>query len=134
MATASPKLLLIVEDEARMTRMLKEALEGEGFSVKEAVSAENALMHAEQDHPDLILLDIMLPGLDGMGLLKRMRQSAWGKKIPVIILTNVSPDDGIMTGVVRDEPSYYIIKADSSMDDIVSKVKIALGMQPIQAG
>ncbi|PIR83654.1 hypothetical protein COU18_03155 [Candidatus Kaiserbacteria bacterium CG10_big_fil_rev_8_21_14_0_10_51_14] len=132
MSASAPKLLLIVEDEARMAHMLKETLESEGFTVSEARSAENAFASAESDRPDLILLDIMLPGIDGMSFLKNMRASAWGKKIPVIILTNVSPDDQIMEGIVRDGPSYYIIKAETSMDDIVAKVKTTLGIQQMQ--
>ena len=126
-----PKLLLIVEDEPSMMKMLRESLEADGFSVVQTANADQALTHASTDRPDLVLLDLMLPGESGMSFLKKLRESTWGKKMPVIILTNVSPDDRIMSAVARDEPSYYLIKAVTSMDDILAKVKATLGMQAL---
>jgi DNA-binding response OmpR family regulator len=130
--TDTRRVLLIVEDEASMMRLLKDALEGEGFAIMQAATAERAMEDATTQHPDLILLDLMLPGMHGMSFLEKVREQDWGKKLPVVILTNVSPDQDIMSGVVRDEPSYYVIKANASMDEIVAKVKVALGMQRMQ--
>ena len=123
------KLLLVVEDDTQMMRLLKETLASEGFSVIETRSAEEALLHATSEHPDLMVLDLMLPGLDGMDFLDNVRKAAWGKHLPVVILTNVSPDDKIMTGVARDEPAFYLIKANTSMAELVSKIKNVLGIE-----
>jgi DNA-binding response OmpR family regulator len=117
------KRVLVVEDEVRMMQMLGEELGGSGLEVLQATSGEEALRIARESEPDLVLLDIMLPGIDGMDVLKKMRESDWGKKIPVILLTNLSANEKIMGGVMRDEPSYYLIKADSSIGSILEKVK-----------
>jgi DNA-binding response OmpR family regulator len=117
------KHVLVVEDEVRMMQMLAEEIGGAGLEVLQATSGEEALRIARESKPDLVLLDIMLPGIDGMDVLKKMRESDWGKKMPVIILTNLSANEKIMSGVLRDEPSYYLIKADSSIESILDKVK-----------
>jgi len=72
------------------------------------------------------MLDIVLIGMDGMTVLKKIRER--GMRVPVIILTNLSSDDRIMGGIVRDEPSYYLIKADTPIEDILAKVKVTLDM------
>lgn len=122
------KLLLLVEDDIQMVRLLKDALASEGFSIIASGSAEDALHHAHAEHPDLVVLDLMLPGIDGMSFLDNIRKEVWGKHLPVIILTNVSPDDKIVSGITRDEPAYYLIKANTSMDEIIGKVKNVLGL------
>lgn len=126
MESVPRRLLLVVEDEAQMMRMLREALVSEGFTVIGTRTAEDALARSSTEHPDLIVLDLMLPGLDGIGFMSKMRELPWGKRLPVIVLTNLSPDEKVMRGIVHDEPAYYLIKANTSMDEIVSKIKSVL--------
>jgi len=76
--------ILVVEDERELGRTLCEALEEEGFAVDWAVDGQAGLRHAEQRDYDVILLDWMLPRLDGLSLLRRLRE---GKRTPVLILT-----------------------------------------------
>lgn len=120
------KKILIVEDEQDLREVLKTALVEVGFSVIIAKGGEEVLPAIRRERPDLVILDIMLPGVDGMMVLKKIRER--GLRVPVIILTNLSADEKIMGGVLRDEPSYYMVKSDSPIEDIIAKVKITLGI------
>jgi len=99
----------------------------EGFEVFQAGDGETGLAIALKEHPDLILLDIIMPKMDGMTLLKKLRTDAWGKKVPVIILTNLSDDRNIaeaMEGGVYD----FLVKSSWEADDLVKRVKERLGL------
>lgn len=115
----------IVEDEPSQRKALVEKFTMHGFSVLEAKDGEEGLKIAEMEKPDIIILDIKMPKLSGMGMLNKLRQkSEWGKHVPVIILTNLSPDDEETNRlIVENQPSYYLMKANFSIDDIVRKVK-----------
>ena len=121
--------LLIVEDEEITLIPLVDKFTKEGFEVKVARNGEQGLEMAAAEHPDLILLDIVMPRMDGMTMMARLRESsAWGASVPIILLTNLSADDKIMKGVVQNEPSYYLVKTDWTLNDVVAKVRERLGM------
>jgi DNA-binding response OmpR family regulator len=126
MEPESPKTVLIVEDEVHLTDIYKSALSNEGFAVSVALSGDSGLATALSNHPDAILLDIMLPGMDGLAVLAKLREDSWGKSVPVVILTNLTPDDRIIASISRDVPSFYLVKVNSSTDDIVTRVKAAI--------
>ena len=89
-----------------------------------AENGEVALALATKENPDVILLDILMPKMSGMEVLSAIRTgSNWGKTVPIIILTNLSPSEKIMDEVVKDEPSYYLIKSDWKLYEIVEKVQ-----------
>lgn len=119
------KTILVVEDDPPILKTLVDKLTEEGFRIIEAHDGEEGLMIADRDHPDLILLDIVMPKMDGMTMLKKLRQeSEWGKSVPVILLTNLSPDEEkINKGITEDEPAYYLIKTNWSLNDVVQKVR-----------
>jgi len=119
------KTILVVEDDPPVLKTLVDKLTEEGFRIIEAHDGEEGLMIADRDHPDLILLDIVMPKMDGMTMLKKLRQeSEWGKSVPVILLTNLSPDEEkINKGITEDEPAYYLIKTNWSLNDVVQKVR-----------
>ena len=126
MDTQSKKhTILVVEDEASLLMALVDKFTREGFSVLEAKNGEEGLESALKNHPDMILLDIVMPRMDGMTMLKKMRAvNAWGKQVPVIILTNLtSADDGRMRDMVQTEPAYYLVKTDWKIEDVVAKVR-----------
>ncbi|MCL5733597.1 MAG: response regulator [Patescibacteria group bacterium] len=108
----------------------------EGFSALGAKDGEEGLASAISYQPDLILLDIVLPKMDGMTMMRKLReQSEWGKKVPIILLTNLNADDQIMMGVAKDEPAFYLIKTEWTLDDVVKKVKQSLNMlKPEETG
>lgn len=106
--------------------MYKKLLSNHGYDVHTAMDGEDGLKKALADHPDLILLDIRMPKMDGMTMLKLLRQDAWGKDAKVIILTNLDPIDTVLQGVVRDRPAYYLVKAGTKSEDLLGKVEEVL--------
>lgn len=123
------KSILVVEDEPAMRQALSDKFSHIGFKILEAKDGEEGLKMAEKENPDLILLDLLMPKMDGITMMKKMRETVWGEKIPIVILTNLSADDKVVHEVTRDEPSYYLIKTDWKIDDVVTKVKNALGLE-----
>ncbi len=118
------KKILIVEDDTNMREALVSRFTAERFIVVSASDGPSGLAVALREKPDIILLDIMMPGFSGMTLMKSLREeNEWGKNVPIILLTSLSANDEIMKGIVRDEPAYYIIKDNFSLDDVVEKVK-----------
>lgn len=84
------KKILIAEDDVPLRRVFCDALKAEGYDVYEAGDGEEALSVALREHPDLIVLDILMPKMDGIEMARQLRLDAWGKTAKVIILTNLS--------------------------------------------
>ncbi|OGD38456.1 hypothetical protein A3J02_02290 [Candidatus Azambacteria bacterium RIFCSPLOWO2_02_FULL_46_11] len=122
------KTILIVEDDRALSLTLKDNFEKEGFGIILAKDGVEGLKFALEQKPDLILLDIVMPNMDGMTMMRKLRDDVRGKKVPIILLTNLEADDAIMKGVIRDEPSYYLVKANWKMEDVIEKVKERLGL------
>lgn len=120
------KILLLIEDDKILLNMYQKLLVNHGYEVHTAMDGEDGLNKALADHPDLILLDIRMPKMDGMTMLKLLRQDAWGKDAKVIILTNLDPIDKILQGVIEDHPTYYLVKANTKSEDVLEKIKEAL--------
>jgi len=120
----SNKKVLIAEDEPAMLNALTDKFKQEGCVVLRAENGKIALDLASQEKPDIILLDILMPKMSGMEVLAAVRAgSDWGRQVPIIILTNLSPNEEIMGGVVKNEPSYYLIKSDWKLYEVVEKVR-----------
>ena len=119
------KILLIVEDESSIRKAIIEKFEREGFELLNASDGVQGLDLANRYHPDIILLDIVMPKMDGMTMLRKLRESDdWGKQVPVIILTNLSSDDDRRISEIAELlPAYYLVKADWKISDVVEKVK-----------
>jgi DNA-binding response OmpR family regulator len=116
------KKILIVEDEAPLRNALRDKLIGEGFMVFEAVNGEAGLELALKEHPDLILLDIVMPKMDGFAMLEAMRTDPWGKKANVIVLTNLNDQEYVLKSF-RDEVYDFFVKTDVRIEDLISKIK-----------
>lgn len=122
-------LILVVDDEIILTKTIEEKLISEGFDVITAENGLEGLQLALAEHPDLILLDLLMPQMDGMTMLKKLREDEWGKTVPVIILTNLtSADDQRHRDITRLEPTYYFVKVDKSMEEIVESIKERLNL------
>lgn len=119
------KKIMIVEDEEPMLNILSDTFEKEGFTVIRAQDGEIAFSKALANQPDLILLDIILPKMDGLTLLKKLRKiNSYGKNVPVILLTNLSPDrEEINRTITETDPAYYLVKTNWNIEDVVEKVK-----------
>jgi DNA-binding response OmpR family regulator len=114
------KTILVIEDEDSLLKVLSEIYEGEGFKVLSAADGNAGLKTALQIHPDLIVLDILLPKLSGIQLLKKLRQDAWGKSAEVIILTNLN-DSKTVADALEYGVTAYFVKSDIDVDDVIKK-------------
>lgn len=124
------KRVLIVEDEETMQKAISEAFANQAFTTLTANNGEEGLDIALKQHPDLIIADILMPKMDGMIMLQELRKDEWGKKVPVIILTNVSPNSSyVINSVLQNEPAYYLVKADVKLEGIVVKAKEVLKIE-----
>ncbi len=116
------KKILIIDDDPGIQKSLKEKLEEEGFIVLSAENAPRGLEEAINNHPDLILLDIVMPTVDGMTLLKALREDDWGKNVKVILLTNLREESKIAEAMELGSFD-YLVKADWSLLGIVEMIK-----------
>lgn len=118
------KVVLIVEDEQPMLRVLHDKLQESGYGTLEAENGAEGLELALAHHPDIILLDVLMPKMDGMTMLTKLREDSWGKTVPIIILTNVSPDtDTTLKSIIANQPAYYLVKSDVKLDTVTEKIK-----------
>ncbi|MDQ5969885.1 MAG: hypothetical protein QG593_402 [Patescibacteria group bacterium] len=119
------KKIAIIEDDPSILEMYKIKFEVGGFEVVTALNGELGLALLEETKPDLVLLDLMMPKLDGAHMLVQLRKQTWGKQMPVIILTNISSDE---SPKILDELDVtdYIIKASSTPQAVFDRVESLL--------
>lgn len=121
-------LIEVVEDEKFLQDILAETLQKEGFKVTIAKDGSEGLQLALNDRPDLIVLDIILPVMDGLTMLKKLREDEKGKQIPVLVLTNRT-EAGTISEALKSHAFDYLIKTDYEPKDIVQKIKQKLGVE-----
>ncbi len=102
----SKEKILIVDDEEDVLELVRFNLEREGYKIETAVSGEEALTTAKSRLPDLIILDLMLPGMDGLEVCKKLKTDAKTQSIPIIMLTAKSEDSDIITGLELGADDY----------------------------
>jgi DNA-binding response OmpR family regulator len=117
------KAILVVEDEQHTLETLDARLSREGFKIIPAINAEIALELAMNHHPDLILLTILLPEMDGMDMLQKLRKDEWGANVPVILLSNLDYPDDLIFKAIENRVSDHLIKADLRLGDLVLAIK-----------
>lgn len=114
--------ILIIEDDLFLLGMYATKFELENLGVFTAENGEKGLQVAEKEIPDIILLDIMLPGIDGFEVLKKLKSNNNTKNIPVILLTNLSQKNEVEKGLKLGAIS-YLIKAHFMPAEVVEKIK-----------
>lgn len=114
------KKILIVEDDTVLLQMLGNVLREHGFTVFEAQNGIEGIAHIKNDTPDLVLLDIDMPQMGGLFMLKTIRKN--GDKTPVIMLTNINNPNSV-ADAAEYGVSAYLVKSDWEIDDIVKKIK-----------
>lgn len=119
------KKILIVEDEQAYVTLLHDQLVKSEYEVIDAPDGEEGLKLAIAERPDLILLDIIMPKVDGLKMLNALRADTWGKGVPVFILTNVN-ESREMTEGMNNHVSHYILKSEMKLEDLLWSIKIFL--------
>ena len=122
------KTVLIIEDEKSLRGAIVDILHLKNFLPLEAKNGREGVALALEKHPDLILLDLIMPEMDGMTALKMIRDDAWGDTVPIIILTNLSAINGhVLADALAHRPTHYLIKSDWKLHDIIKKIEEILG-------
>jgi len=122
------KLILLVEDDQFMASLLERKFEQQQYQIQRAASAIQAREMMAKELPGLILLDIILPGLDGISFLKELKADPKFSSIPVIISSNLGQPEEIDRGL-KEGAADYIVKANAAPGEIVEKVESILKMQ-----
>ncbi len=118
------KTILIVEDEKSLRDAIVDILNRQNFLPLEAKNGKEGVEIALAKHPDLILLDLIMPEMDGMTAFKKIREDAWGANVPVIILTNLSATkEQLVEDMVTNKPMYYLVKSDWKIHDVIDKIE-----------
>lgn len=123
--TIMAKKILIIEDDKFLRELTAQKLLKEGYDVIEAIDGEEGVKKAIEEKPDLILLDLILPGIDGFEVLAKIKEDSVISKTPVIILSNLGQKDDVERGMSLGA-SDYLIKAHFTPAEIIGKIKSVL--------
>ena len=120
------KKILIIEDDKFLRELISQKILKEGYDISEAVDGEKGIKGVKDVKPDLVLLDLILPGIDGFEVLSRIKADPETSKIPVIILSNLGQKDDIDRGLKMGAVD-YMIKAHFTPAEIITKIREILG-------
>ena len=123
--TDSKKNILIIEDDKFLRELIVQKLFKEGYAVSEAVDGEEGIKKIREEKPDLVLLDLILPGIDGFEVLSQMKNESGSPVIPVIILSNLGQKEDVEKGLKLGAVD-YLIKAHFTPAEIIDKIKAVL--------
>jgi len=119
------KKVLIIEDDRFLRKVIVKKLSREKYQTTEAADGEEGLKLAQSESPDLILLDLVLPQMDGFEVLERIKNNKSISKIPVIILSNLGGTDKMNKGLKMGAAD-FLIKAELNPGEIVFRIKAVL--------
>ena len=126
MTVDHPPVVLIIDDEPQIRRLLEITLEGNEFRVVQAATGEEGLLHAGMDRPDLVILDLGLPDMEGLEVLRKLRQI---RSVPVIILSVRSSEQDIIT-LLENGADDYLVKPFRT-GELIARVRAALRHRPL---
>ncbi len=119
------KNILFIEDESALQRTIGDILKSKDYRVIKALDGESGLRSAKEERPDLILLDLILPRMDGFKVLKGLKTNEETKNIPVIILTNLEETEDIQKALELGATT-YLVKSSYTLEEVVKKIEKAL--------
>ena len=117
-------LILVVDDEPPIARLVRARLQADGYAVTSATNGEDALQMADAERPDLIVLDVMMPGIDGFETLRRLRSGMLSDQVPVIMLTARANDVDRLKGLTAGADDY--IAKPFNPDELAARVAAVL--------
>lgn len=120
--SVNKKIVFVVEDDLFLVQAYQVKLEKEEFGVWIATNGKEALSFLEKEPPNVVLLDLLLPGLNGFEFLSALRKNERWKEVPVLILSNLSQPENIK--IAKDLGAVeYIVKAETKISDVMEKIK-----------
>lgn len=122
---AEAKRIMIVDDDMTLRELYEERVKAEGYTIISASDGEEAFEKALKEKPDLILLDIMMPKINGIDVMKMLREKDETKDIPIIILTALIQEIDKVKDMMEPHDS-YLIKSEIMPKDVVEKIKSSL--------
>ncbi len=122
---ASTAKILIVDDDMTLRELYEERMKQEGYAIVSASDGEEAIEKAVKDKPDIILLDVMMPKINGIDVMKMLREKDETKAIPIIILTALVQEIGKIKDMMKPGDG-YLVKSEIMPKDVVTKVEDSL--------
>ncbi len=120
--------IAIIEDDPVISQMYRMKFEADGFKVQVADNGADGIVLVKSFSPDIVLLDMQMPGMNGDEALEKIRQESWGKEVPVIVLTNLGEEEAPKN--LRSLGIHsYIVKADFTPRQVAMRVKSALNLK-----
>ena len=116
------KKIMVIEDDRFLSSLMKARLEKEGFTVIQAFDGEVAIKTLEQEHPILIILDLIMPKVTGFEVLQMISTTPGLQKVPVVILSNLAQDTDIQKARELGAREYFV-KVKISIDDLIGRIK-----------
>jgi len=116
------KRVLVVDDDNNLNTVLVDKLNFSGFEAQGAPDGVEGLKQSLDFHPDLILLDLLMPKMGGLAMLKELRKDEWGKGAKVVILTLLEKTDYVAQAM-EDGVAGYLVKTAYSLDEVVKKIQ-----------
>lgn len=117
--------VLIIEDDQFLSELITKKLDEEGFEIVLAVDGEEGWEKVQKEKPDLLLLDLLLPGIDGFEIMERMKKDSKLDKIPIIIVSNYGQESKIQRAMNLGAKD-YLVKANFTTGEIADKVRSVL--------
>jgi len=114
--------ILVVEDDKFLRELIVQKLSKEGYDVSEAVDGETGIKKIREEKPELVLLDLILPGIDGFEVLKQAKEDSETAGVPVIILSNLGQQEDVEKGMKLGATD-YLIKAHFTPGEIIEKIR-----------
>jgi DNA-binding response OmpR family regulator len=125
MDTNNKYKVLLIEDDRTFIDLLRNKCIDSGFGIEVAENGNQGLKLALETHPDVVVTDLTMPIMDGFEFLKELRKDSWGKKVPVIILSNYGDFDRI-SKALDIGAFYYLVKSDVEPKDVLSYIEKAI--------
>jgi two-component system phosphate regulon response regulator PhoB len=123
--------ILLVEDSESMREVLSAKLEQEGYNIETTATGKKGLDKAKTFQPDLIVLDLMLPQINGLDVLEKLKENEQTDQIPVVIYSQIKDQDKIDKGMKMGAEGYFV-KSESDLDGVMQSIKSYLKMGAIE--